>query len=60
MSTHYDVIIIGSGAGGGTMARALAQSPARVLVLERGRSVPQEADNWNPEAVWKHLRYRDH
>ena len=58
MSTHFDVIIIGSGAGGGTMARALSQSPARVLVLERGRSVPQEADNWNPEAVWKHLRYR--
>ena len=58
MSTHFDVIIIGSGAGGGTMARALSQSPARVLVLERGKSVPQEADNWNPEAVWKHLRYR--
>ena len=58
MNTHYDVIIIGSGAGGGTMARALATSAARVLVLERGSSVPQEADNWNPEAVWKHLRYR--
>ena len=40
------------------MARALAGSPARVLVLERGKAVPQEADNWNPEAVWKHLRYR--
>ena len=58
MNTRYDVIIIGSGAGGGTMARALAASAARVLVLERGSSVPQEADNWNPEAVWKHLRYR--
>ena len=58
MNTHYDIIIIGSGAGGGTMARALAGSEARVLVLERGASVPQEADNWNPEAVWKHLRYR--
>jgi len=58
VSTHFDVIIIGSGAGGGTMARALSQSPARVLVLERGKPVPQEDDNWNPEAVWKHLRYR--
>ena len=58
VSKHYDVIIIGSGAGGGTMARALSQAPARVLVLERGGSVPQEAENWNPEAVWKHLRYR--
>src|SRR5688572_26593112 len=55
---HYDVIIIGSGAGGGTMAQALAPSQARILVLERGDFVPQEEENWNPEAVWKHLRYR--
>ena len=40
------------------MARALSTSAARVLVVERGQPVPQEADNWNPEAVWKHLRYR--
>ena len=58
MTPHYDVIIIGTGAGGGTMARALSNSSARVLVLERGQAVPQEPDNWNPEAVWKHLRYR--
>ncbi len=58
MNTRYDIIIIGSGAGGGTMARALATSPARILVVERGQPVPQEPDNWNPEAVWKHLRYR--
>jgi len=58
VSAHYDIIIIGSGAGGGTMARALAASDARILVVERGTPVPQEADNWNPEAVWKHLRYR--
>ncbi|MEO8481487.1 MAG: GMC family oxidoreductase [Acidobacteriota bacterium] len=55
---HYDVIIIGSGAGGGTMARALAGTSARVLLLERGGHVPQEADNWSPEAVWKRLKYR--
>jgi choline dehydrogenase-like flavoprotein len=54
----YDVIIIGSGAGGGTMAHALAESQARILILERGDFVPQEADNWNPAAVWKDLRYR--
>lgn len=40
------------------MARALAPSGARILVVERGRAVPQEPDNWNAEAVWKHLRYR--
>ena len=55
---HFDIIIIGSGAGGGTMARELADTTARILVLERGDVVPQEPENWNPESVWKHLRYR--
>ena len=55
---RYDIIIIGTGAGGGTMAHALADSPARILILERGGFVPQEDENWNPEAVWKHLRYQ--
>ena len=49
---HFDVIIIGSGAGGGTMAYALADSGARILIVERGDFVPQEDENWNPEAVW--------
>ena len=40
------------------MARALAETSARVLVLERGDFIPQEEENWNPEAVWKHLRYQ--
>ena len=55
---RFDIIIIGSGAGGGTIAHALARSSARILVIERGDFVPQEEENWNPEAVWKHLRYR--
>jgi choline dehydrogenase-like flavoprotein len=55
---RYDIVIIGSGAGGGTMAYALADSGARILILERGDFVPQEAENWSPEAVWKHLRYQ--
>lgn len=54
----YDIIIIGSGAGGGTLARALAGTSARVLVLERGDFVPQEPENWDPDAVWRDLRYR--
>ena len=58
MNTHYDIVIIGSGAGGGTMAHALAPAGARILIVERGAAVPQEDENWNPEAVWKHLRYR--
>ncbi|MSO57046.1 MAG: GMC family oxidoreductase [Acidobacteria bacterium] len=55
---RYDIIIIGTGAGGGTIAHALSDSPARILILERGDFVPQEDENWNPEAVWKHLRYQ--
>lgn len=45
MSIHYDVIIIGSGAGGGTLARHLAPSGKRVLVLERGDWLPREQEN---------------
>ncbi len=59
MGTHrYDIIIIGTGAGGGTMAHALADTGARMLILERGDFIPQEEANWSPEAVWKDLRYR--
>ena len=39
MSDHYDVIIIGTGAGGGTLLHKLAPSGKRILVLERGSSV---------------------
>ncbi len=55
---RFDVIIIGSGAGGGTMAWALAPTGARILLLERGGFVPQEEENWSPTAVWKQRRYR--
>jgi choline dehydrogenase-like flavoprotein len=59
MITHdYDIVIIGSGAGGGTLARALAGTPARVLLLERGTTVPREDANWDPVTVWKTLKYR--
>jgi choline dehydrogenase-like flavoprotein len=53
-----DVIVIGTGAGGGTVTYALAQTGADILVLERGEAVPSEAENWSPEAVWRDLRYR--
>jgi choline dehydrogenase-like flavoprotein len=48
---HYDVIIIGTGAGGGTLARRLAPTGKRVLLLERGDYVPREKDNWSTRAV---------
>jgi choline dehydrogenase-like flavoprotein len=56
-ATHHDVIIIGSGAGGGTLARRLAPSGKRVLILERGDYVPREPDNWSTLAVNKQGKY---
>ncbi|MFI5612007.1 GMC family oxidoreductase [Amycolatopsis sp. NPDC051903] len=57
MAEHYDVIIVGSGAGGGTLAHRLAPSGKRVLILERGDWLPREAENWDAEAVFVDNRY---
>jgi choline dehydrogenase-like flavoprotein len=51
MSDRYDVIIIGTGAGGGTLAYALAPTGRRILLLERGDWLPREQANWSPRAV---------
>ncbi len=55
---HYDVIIIGTGAGGGTLARKLAPTGKKVLLLERGDYVPREKDNWSTRAVNVEGRYQ--
>ena len=57
MTDHYDVIIVGSGAGGGTLAHRLAPSGKRVLILERGDWLPREMENWDAEAVFVDNRY---
>src|SRR6059036_1369526 len=57
MSTTYDVIIIGSGAGGGTLARHLAPSGKRILLLERGDWLPREPQNWSAQDVFVDNRY---
>jgi choline dehydrogenase-like flavoprotein len=56
-SDHYDVVIIGSGAGGGTLAWKLAPSGKRILLLERGPYLPRERDNWDTDAVFVHAKY---
>ena len=58
MRHDFDLVVIGSGAGGGTLVQALAPTGARILLVERGGFVPREAENWDPAAVWKDLRYR--
>ncbi len=55
--THYDVIIIGTGAGGGTIAHRLASAGQRILILERGSFLPREKQNWDAGEVYQRKRY---
>src|SRR5215472_15479152 len=57
-SNHYDVVIIGTGAGGGTLALQLAPTGKKILMLERGDYVPREKDNWSTAAVNLNGRYQ--
>src|SRR5919199_5796281 len=56
----YDVIIIGSGAGGGTLAYRLAPSGKKILILERGDYLRREPDNWDSKAVFARNKYKTH
>jgi choline dehydrogenase-like flavoprotein len=56
-NNHYDVIIIGTGAGGGTLAHRLAPSGKKILVLERGSFLPREKANWDTVEVFHKDRY---
>jgi choline dehydrogenase-like flavoprotein len=55
--SQYDIIIIGTGAGGGTLVHALKDSGKKVLVLERGTYLPREKENWDTIEVFQHERY---
>ena len=55
--SDYDVIIIGTGAGGGTLARHLAPSGKKILLLERGGWLPREPQNWSTADVFEDGRY---
>ena len=57
MSDSYDVIVIGSGAGGGTLVHRLAPSGKRILLLERGDWLRREPQNWRAEDVFVDGRY---
>lgn len=54
---HYDVIIIGTGAGGGTLAHRLAPSGKKILLIERGSYLPREKENWQSRDVFLTSRY---
>lgn len=54
---HFDVIIIGTGAGGGTLAHRLAPSGKKILLIERGSFLPREKENWESKEVFLTSRY---
>lgn len=54
---HYDVIIIGTGAGGGTLARKLAPTGKKILVLERGSYADRESSELVGTEVFKKEQY---
>ena len=56
MAEQFDLVIIGTGAGGGTLAYALRESGLRILLVERGDFLPQEPQNWQPPEVFDHRR----
>ncbi len=58
MENDYDVIIIGTGAGGGTLAHRLAPSGKRILLLERGDFLRRELQNWSSKDVFGRARYK--
>jgi len=57
MTEHYDVVVIGSGAGGGTLTAELAPTGKRILLLERGDYLPREVENWDSRSIWLDKRY---
>ena len=58
MSDHFDVIVVGSGAGGATLAQRLAPTGKSILILERGEHLPREVENWDPQSVFIDHKYR--
>jgi choline dehydrogenase-like flavoprotein len=53
-----DILIIGSGMGGGTLAWALRNAGQDVIIAERGDFLPREPENSQPKAVFMEGRYK--
>src|SRR6266545_6955775 len=58
-SQHFDLIVVGTGAGGGTLAWSLAPTGKRILLIERGDYVPREIENWSTRSVVLEGRYNN-
>ncbi|GAN77383.1 GMC oxidoreductase [Acidisphaera rubrifaciens] len=55
---HYDLIVIGSGPGGGALAQRLAPTGKRILMLERGHYLPRSRANWDARTVFVDAAYQ--
>jgi choline dehydrogenase-like flavoprotein len=49
---HYDLIVIGSGPGGASLAQRVAATGKRILLLERGDYLPRSPANWDSQVVF--------
>ena len=57
-TTHYDLIVVGSGPGGASLAHRLAPTGKRILLLERGDYLPRLQDNWSSQTVFVEGKYQ--
>ena len=60
MPDHYDVIVIGSGPGGASLAQRLAPTGKRILILERGEYLERSEKNWSAQTVFVDGEYQAH
>ena len=58
MTDHYDLIVIGSGPGGASLAYKLAPTGKRILMLERGDYLPRSRANWDSKTVFVDAAYQ--
>ena len=56
----YDAIIIGSGAGGASVAYSLVQAGKRVLLLEKGDFLPHDCSTLDVKTVFKEGKFKNH
>jgi choline dehydrogenase-like flavoprotein len=54
----FDVIVVGSGVGGGATALRLASSGLSIALVERGTFLPSEAANWDADEVFRRQQYQ--
>jgi choline dehydrogenase-like flavoprotein len=50
-NNHFDIIIIGTGIGGGTIAQSLAETGKKIFILERDGFITKEKENWDSVEV---------